>query len=1134
MYPSANHEPQSVSGRPVAHRIFHKIVDSLPEHVAVMDHTSTIVFVNRAWKAFADENHLKMENYGVGICYIDLCDNVTGTSRKQAKNVAAQIRSLLAGRIDSFTVDYPCHSPQTQRWFRLNLTWFKAEGKRWAVAVHENITKLMESSLALEKNEAKLKGILESVPDAMCMFDPELNIVWANEPAKKIFGPDMEKKKCFRTLKHAGAPCGSCIVRKTFENGRVHTGEHTHRDVENRYRTFLCQTSIAGYAPDGTPDLVMETLHDITVRKKNEDQIRRLSQAVEQSPVSVVVTDLNGEIEYVNPKFEQVTGYTSAEALGQNPRILNTGKQSPEFYNSLWQTIKSGQVWHGEFENRKKDGTLYWESASISPIFNDHKEIVSFVAIKEDITARKKMIQDLRKAKSRAESSTKAKSDFLATMSHEIRTPLNSILGMSRLAMESGLAQAQHRRISNIHSAGNALLAILNDILDFSKIDAGKMSIKQEEFQLGDIMERIVTVMKFTALEKNILFSYSFSHGLPLFMTGDASRVTQIIMKIAGNALKYTSAGQVEILSEIIERTDKSLWLKITVKDTGIGMSDNQLSSLFEPFTQIDGSSSRIYGGTGLGLAIVKKITDAMEGSIEVQSSPGQGSVFSVSLPFAPALSSRIPGLPVEILAEKTVYIIDDPDGPAAALKSNLNALGMQPAVYPDKPFSDPLDFIIISQEWLDRDRLNDNAEKNLQAVISVKSKETKSLVIHHPETEPLCESRCRALLGDRNESLTFIEYPVPPMTLIRTLLSLLDDSGHPLVKTTDHQDRQPAADNDKQSLAGKKILVVDDDPINREIVTAIIEKAGADIYEAGNGETAVEMLSQSRFHMVFMDLEMPGMDGYETTRQIRALLVPWASTVPIVTLSGHDPSGIKDRCQEAGMNDCLTKPVKKETLSIILNKWLKGTSFSENKGKQPAELIDTDLIDTTAGLAYVDDQKSLYIKMLKKFTTTYDQVDQTIITALENGDSESIRFSAHNLSSIGTMIGARSLGDSARKLLVRLDEIHQTGEPVNVIKDNILSFCRLIRQVLDTAGSLAAVMETATPELEADMLSLLDAIQKQQPSECRDLLARIKTYDISPALKKRLEAIEPLIDRYRFADAEQKLARLSGDHTTE
>ena len=234
-----------------------------------------------------------------------------------------------------------------------------------------------------------------------------------------------------------------------------------------------------------------------------------------------MITDIHGTIEYVNWKFTEVTGYAYNEVIGENPRILSSGHQTEEYYKELWDTILAGKEWKGEFINRKKNGEIYWESASISPIMDENGDIINFVAVKEDITGLKSLMQDLKEAKEKAESATRAKSDFLATMSHEIRTPMNAILGMGRLALDSGLNETQYTYVNNILSAAESLLSIINDILDLSKVEAGKMEIESVEFKLNSVIEKIFNVIKFTAEEKGLELVFYFERGVPWVMKGD-------------------------------------------------------------------------------------------------------------------------------------------------------------------------------------------------------------------------------------------------------------------------------------------------------------------------------------------------------------------------------------------------------------------------------------------------------------------------------------------------------------------------------------------------------------------------------------------------------------------------------------
>ncbi|MCG8616032.1 MAG: PAS domain S-box protein, partial [Desulfobacterales bacterium] len=663
-----------------ASEMFRSVLDALPQHIAVLDEISEIVYVNRAWKRFGDANELTARNYCVGMNYLEVLARGCSAGKRKPDTIAVNLEKILAGELDTFSAEYPCHARDRKRWFKVTFSSLTAGGRRWATASHENITQLWQTNQDLVAQEQKLQSLVDAIPDPICMLNKDMTIVWSNDRAKEMFGPDLENKTCAEAYGSDPCACNNCIVQNTFTDNRMHVHEYDHTDIDGSPRTFRCRTSVAGYDPDGSPSRVMEIMEDVTAQKASEKEIRVLSQAVEYSPVTVVITDTQGTIEYVNPRFTQVTGYTSEEAIGQNPKILSAGQTTAEEYREMWETISAGGIWQGEFVNKKKNGDLYWEAASISPICDVKGQIIHYVAVKEDITGRKQMIKELKSAKEMAESATRAKSNFLATMSHEIRTPMNAILGMSRLVMESDLDNTQQRYVSNIHGAADALLAIINDILDLTKIEADKMDLMEKEFQLGGIVEKIFNVLKYTAREKGLSLVYRHNHPIPLFLIGDATRISQILMNLVANALKYTPRGEVEVISDIEPDGSGNTRLCIRVKDTGIGMNDAQMKKLFQPFTQLDDSTARKYGGTGLGLSIVKRMVDIMDGQISVKSTPDVGSEFSVVLPLKSSHSAGIPHLPVDRLAGTRALIIGRPTLLSRTLGANLGRLGLTAA----------------------------------------------------------------------------------------------------------------------------------------------------------------------------------------------------------------------------------------------------------------------------------------------------------------------------------------------------------------------------------------------------------------------------------------------------------------------
>jgi len=369
---------------------------------------------------------------------------------------------------------------------------------------------------------------------------------------------------------------------------------------------------------------------DITEQRQANETILKLSKGIEQNPATIVITDLNGNIEYVNPKFLEVTGYTQEEAIGQNPRILKSGEMNPESYKNLWQTITSGGVWRGELHNRKKNGELFWESATITSIKNEKGVITNYIAIKEDITVRKRMEAELIVAKEKAEESDRLKSAFLANMSHEIRTPLNSIIGFSELLNDPDFDEDQKKEfISYIIGNGNHLLNIISDIVDLSKIEAGEIVFRKSKIQAKRLISEIESLFRLKAEQKGLEFRVEQpANSEDVYLEADKDRLMQIFNNLLINALKFTSEGCIEVGCRILKSN-----VEFSVKDSGIGISSKHHTKIFDRFRQVESSFNRKYGGNGLGLSITKNLVELMGGRIWLESEVDKGSTFYFTVP---------------------------------------------------------------------------------------------------------------------------------------------------------------------------------------------------------------------------------------------------------------------------------------------------------------------------------------------------------------------------------------------------------------------------------------------------------------------------------------------------------------------
>ncbi|MBF0500794.1 MAG: response regulator [Candidatus Riflebacteria bacterium] len=377
-------------------------------------------------------------------------------------------------------------------------------------------------------------------------------------------------------------------------------------------------------------------LVDASVRRKNkagEDSLRKLSYAVEQSSTIIVITDIHHMIEYVNPRFTQVTGYTKEEIIGKSPKIVASGRTPPEIYKELKSAIAAGHEWRGEFANRRRDGEIYWESAVISPIRDEQGCTTSIIKIADDISDRKRMEEELRQAKNAAESANRAKTQFLANMSHELRTPLNGILGMVELLMDRPLGDKERDFTEIIHHSASSLLGIVSDVLDLAKAESDQLLIEALPFNLKNVISETTRLVEGLAFRKNLTIKTEYDSSIPASLCGDPRRIRQLLMNLTSNALKFTDKGGVTISISLKSFDGQNAEVMFSVADTGIGIDPDNCRRLFQPFEQIDGTSTRKYGGMGVGLALTQRLVTIMNGSIGVNSRPGAGSVFHFTLP---------------------------------------------------------------------------------------------------------------------------------------------------------------------------------------------------------------------------------------------------------------------------------------------------------------------------------------------------------------------------------------------------------------------------------------------------------------------------------------------------------------------
>ncbi|MDU1141886.1 PAS domain S-box protein [Aeromonas rivipollensis] len=709
---------------------------------------------------------------------------------------------------------------------------------------------------------------------------------------------------------------------------------------------------------------------DITERKQAEQQLRQLSLALEQSPDGVFITDTQARIEYVNAAFLAISGYRQDEVIGQTPSLLRSGLTPRATYIALWDAIKHGQRWHGEFVNRRKDGSHYQVLAAISPIRQENGGVTHYVAVQADITEKKQLGEELdqyryhleemvnertlqlAQAHQRAESANRAKSAFLANMSHEIRTPMNAILGLTYLLKRDTPDNTQHERLEKIDNAAQHLLTIINDILDLSKIDAGKMMLEQGDFSLTAMLDNVSALMSEQARAKGLTLMVDMGDS-PTWIHGDITRLRQALLNYAANAIKFTEQGTVTLRVRMARPLAGGYLLRFEVEDTGIGISPEQCEKLFQAFEQADVSTTRKYGGTGLGLAITSRLAALMGGEAGVNSTLGQGSCF-----------------------------------------------------------------------WF-------------TAALSAGQGETPQ--------------------------------PLPPaQSLVQTFFP--------------HRAR---------------VLLVEDNAINREVVLELLCNSGLVIETAVNGQEALERVRQHPYDLILMDIQMPLMDGYSATRAIRAL--PGRERIPILALTASAFEENRKASESAGMNDFIAKPVTPAKLFEALQRWLPSNGMVEPDVQSlPSDMQTGPLaqlhgfpgLDLQQGLAALQGNQDKYLALLRHFAIEHHQDMVLLRHHLQTDDSVTATRLVHTLRGVASTLGMVDLAQQCLQLEQRLAE-------------DGLEQSSLMAAIAGTLVALRDRLGEEAPAPATDLIPLGSQWQRDLRHQMETLLAQSDT------------AVIPLFEQY-------------------
>ncbi|MBF0525680.1 MAG: response regulator [Deltaproteobacteria bacterium] len=748
--------------------------------------------------------------------------------------------------------------------------------------------------------------------------------------------------------------------------------------------------------------------------------------------------------------------------------------------------------------------------------------------------------EQLKVAKDAAEAAARAKGEFLANMSHEIRTPMSAIIGFSGLALKTELTGKLRDYLNKIESSAKSLLGIINDILDFSKIEAGKLEMETIPFRLDGIIQNIANIISMKAADKGIELVTVINDDVPSALVGDPLRLGQVLTNLANNAVKFTAAGHILIKAELAEDNPGYCILRISVADSGIGITPEQMEKLFSAFSQADTSITRQFGGTGLGLAISKHLIEMMDGEISVESEPGRGSTFTFTAKFLKGTEEQ--ERPFLVSADITglkVLVVDDSEQAREALTDQLTSFRFEVVsvdsgtaaltelvrAASDKPY----DLVLMDWKMPVIDGIE--ASKRIKNEIKLEQMPLIIMVTAFGREDIIQEAQKAGITN-------FIIKPASPSLLFDTIMQAF---GREAATTSKPHPEPKDWTEIRTEIEGAKVLLVEDNELNQQVAVEILTGAGLKVELADNGRAAVEAVAKTEYDLVLMDVQMPVMGGYEATRLIRQDIR--FRELPIVAMTAHAMRGAKEECLEAGMDDYVVKPIDPEQLFAVLTQWIKPglrqkreevktASGQSEKQDVPVDFPDTLAgIDLEAGLERLNRNKRLLRQLILDFAGKYVSVTDEIRSLIVAGDLPSAERLAHTLKGIAGNISAggvhRAAGELELGLKKRLEEDY----------DRLISNLDLsLQPVLASAGFLEQALTEKQPSTNVVIdqgqiipvfLRLAQLVQESNP-DAEICLESLKEMIGGAMCAQEIGQLQASINSYDFDAAQLPLQKMA------
>ena len=1026
------------------------------------------------------------------------------------------------------------------------------------VHVAHDITERKQAEDKLRESEERNRMLMERLPESVVVYDLKGKAIFVNSAFEKTFGWSREEvlgKKIDFVPPELAAETKSAI-QKMLAAGDETLFFETRRLTKKGDPLDVQLSTAPFHDPSGQKVGNIVILNDITERKRAEKTIKnseqRLSQIINFLPDPTWVVDNDGRVVTWNRAMEKLTGIKTEDIIGKGnfeyalpfygerrPVLIDLIQDWKPEYKEKYLSIKKegnklvAESYHADLGD---DGMYLLLTASL--IYDAADQVAGAIESLRDITERKYMEDELVEAKRIADEANKAKSDFLANMSHEIRTPMNAVIGMTHLAMKTTLTAKQQDYLNKIQSSANSLLGIINDILDFSKIEAGKLDMESVDFNLDDVLDNLGNLISVKAQEKEDLeVLFATAANVPRFLVGDPLRLGQILINLANNAVKFTDSGEIVVSTELAKKNKDHITLKFSVSDTGIGLSEEQAAKLFQSFSQADTSTTRKYGGTGLGLAISKKLANMMDGEIWVDSEPGQGSTFSFTAVFGLGredIKKRF--TPAPNLRGLKILVVDDNPTSRDILRDMLESLSFEVSLAAtgqegiaeiektdkDKPFE------MVIMDWKMPGMDGIEASKRIKENSKLKHVPHIVMVTAYGREEVMQKAEKIGLDG-------FLLKPVNPSVLFDTIIQAHSEE----LPDTSRIAKQKEDADALQLIRGARILLVEDNEINQQVAKEILEGADLVVSLADDGQQAVEAVKANSYDVVLMDIQMPVMDGYTATREIRNLKSE-ISNVPIIAMTAHAMAGDEDKSLQAGMNGHVTKPIDPDQLFSTLQKWIqpgekrtptREADVSDAKAAltqkaPPLSALPDSLpgFDLAEGLKRLQGNQKLYRKLLLDFGANYTQVATEIHAALDKKDFKHAHSLVHNLKGLAGNLAASALQAATIDLEKLIKGDQKKAASKKQLDPKFKKLEKAVNQALAAVQTLGPVATAKAEQPSADAMNAIpvemigEAIdQIKEPAEMGDV-TQIKS--IAEALKSKSEAFAPISDKFiRLAD---------------